>query len=62
MTLEGLSWIVITNGVVQLTGLVVMIVIAVYGLRKTAREHHELMRLSRGVAGSPQPFLHIVRL
>lgn len=51
MTLDGLSWIVIANGLVQLAGLVVMIVIAVHGIRKTEREHLEIMRLSRSVAG-----------
>ena len=40
----GLSWIVIANGVVQLTGLIVILVIGVRG-------HRELVRLSRGIAG-----------
>lgn len=44
MSLEGLSWIVIANGIIQLTGLVVIIAIAVRGDR-------DLARLSRGVAG-----------
>jgi hypothetical protein len=44
MTLEGLSWIVIANGLVQLAGLVVIIAIGVRG-------HRELVRLSRGIAG-----------
>ena len=47
MTLEGLSWIVIVNGLVQLAGLVAIIVMAV----QAHREHREIMRLSRGVAG-----------
>ena len=47
MTLEGLSWIVIANGLVQLAGLVAIIVMAV----QAHREHGEIMRLSRGVAG-----------
>ena len=41
MTLEGLSWIVIA------AGLVAIIVLAV----QAHREHREIMRLSRGVAG-----------
>ncbi len=40
MTLEGLTWIVVMNGLVQLAGLVVMI-----------RNHREIVRMSRGVAG-----------
>ena len=44
MTLEGLSWIVIANGLVQLAGLVVILVVGVRG-------HQELVRLSRAIAG-----------
>jgi hypothetical protein len=40
MTLEGLSWIVITNGLVQLAGLILMI-----------RNHREIVRMTRGLAG-----------
>ncbi|MGH7334278.1 MAG: hypothetical protein ACREKS_16345 [Candidatus Rokuibacteriota bacterium] len=40
MTLEGLSWIVIANGLVQLAGLVMMI-----------RNHREIVRMTRGLAG-----------
>src|SRR6059036_896434 len=47
MTLQGLSWIVIANGLVQLAGLLAIIVMAV----QAHREHREIMRLSRGVAG-----------
>ena len=47
MTLEGLSWIVIANGLVQLAGLLAIIVMAV----QAHWEHREIMRLSRGVAG-----------
>jgi hypothetical protein len=39
MTLEGLSWIVITNGLVQLAGLILMI-----------RNHREIVRMTRGLA------------
>jgi hypothetical protein len=40
MTLEGLSWIVIANGLVQLAGLILMI-----------RNHREIVRMTRGLAG-----------
>jgi hypothetical protein len=39
MTLEGLSWIVIANGLVQLAGLILMI-----------RNHREIVRMTRGLA------------
>jgi hypothetical protein len=44
MTLEGLSWIVIANGLVQLTGLVIMLIMMI-------RNHREMVRMTRGVAG-----------
>ena len=40
MTLEGLTWIVVVNGLVQLAGFIVMI-----------RNHREIVRMTRGVAG-----------
>jgi hypothetical protein len=40
MTFEGLSWIVIANGLVQLAGLILMI-----------RNHREIVRMTRGLAG-----------
>jgi hypothetical protein len=44
MTLEGLSWIVITNGLVQLAGLIL-------GLILMIRNHREIVRMTRGLAG-----------
>jgi len=44
VTLDGLSWIVIANGLVQLAGLVVIVVLGVRG-------HRELVRMVRSVAG-----------
>ena len=44
VTLEDLSWIVIANGLVQLSGLVLMIVITIRGQR-------EIVRMTRAVAG-----------
>jgi hypothetical protein len=44
MTLDGLSWIVIVNGVVQLSGLLLLGVVLVRG-------HREVVRMSRAVAG-----------
>jgi hypothetical protein len=43
MTLEGLSWIVITNGLVQLAGLIL-------GLILMIRNHREIVRMTRGLA------------
>jgi len=40
MTLEGLTWIVVVNGLVQLAGFIVMI-----------QNHREIVRMTRGVAG-----------
>ena len=40
MTIEGLTWIVIANGMVQLGGLILMI-----------RNHREIVRMTRGLAG-----------
>ena len=37
---DGLTWIVVVNGPVQLAGLVVII-----------RDHREIVRMTRGVAG-----------
>ena len=44
MTLEGLTWIVVVNGLVQLAGLIVIVVVSV-------RNHREIVRMTRGVAG-----------
>lgn len=44
MTLEGLTWIVVVNGVVQLAGLVIL---GVY----LHRGHREILRMTRAVAG-----------
>ncbi len=44
MTLEGLSWIVITNGLVQLAALIL-------GLILMIRNHREIVRMTRGLAG-----------
>ena len=44
MTLEGLAWIVIVNGLVQLAGLIVMLVMMIRG-------HREIVRMTGGVAG-----------
>ncbi|MGH7326567.1 MAG: hypothetical protein ACREJ9_18250 [Candidatus Rokuibacteriota bacterium] len=44
MTLDGLSWIVIVNGLVQLSGLLLLGIILVRG-------HREMVRISRAVAG-----------
>ena len=44
VTLEDPSWIVIANGLVQLSGLVLMIVITIRGQR-------EIVRMTRAVAG-----------
>jgi hypothetical protein len=44
MMLEGLSWIVIANGLVQLAGLIIMLMIMV-------RNHREIVRMTRGLAG-----------
>jgi hypothetical protein len=40
MTLEGLTWIVVVNGLVQLAGFIVMI-----------RDHRGIVRMARGLAG-----------
>jgi hypothetical protein len=40
MTLEGQTWIVVVNGLVQLAGFIVMI-----------QNHREIVRMARGVAG-----------
>jgi hypothetical protein len=40
MTLEGLTWIVLVNGLVQLAGFMVMV-----------RNHREIVRMTRSVAG-----------
>jgi hypothetical protein len=45
--LEGLTWIVVANGLVQLAGLIVIIRYHIVSLR----EHREIMRLIRGTAG-----------
>ena len=44
MTLQDLSWVVIVNGLVQLGGLVVILVIGI-------RHYRELVRLDRAIAG-----------
>ena len=44
MTLEGLTWIVVVNGLVQLAGLVLLGVFLVHGQR-------EIARMTRAVAG-----------
>ena len=44
MTLQDLSWVVILNGVVQLAGLLVILVIGI-------RHYRELVRLDRAIAG-----------
>jgi len=44
MTLEGLTWIVVVNGLVQLAGLVLLGVLLVRGQR-------EIARMTRAVAG-----------
>jgi len=44
MTLEGLTWIVVLNGVVQLAGLVLLGVFLVRG-------QQEIARMTRAVAG-----------
>lgn len=44
MAPEHLPWIVIVNGLVQLTGLIVILVIGI-------RHYRELVRLDRAIAG-----------
>ena len=44
MTLESLTWIVVVNGLVQLAGLLVIVTVSV-------RNHREIVRMMRGVAG-----------
>ena len=44
MTLDGLTWIVMVNGLIQLSGLVVMISLMIKG-------HREMTRMTRAVAG-----------
>lgn len=44
MTLDNLSWIVIVNGLVQLSGLLLLGIILV-------RDYREMVRISRAVAG-----------
>jgi hypothetical protein len=44
MTLEGLTWIVVVNGIVQLAGLVLLGVLLTRGQR-------EIARITRAVAG-----------
>lgn len=44
MTLEGLTWIVVVNGLVQIAGLVLLGVFLI-------RSQRELVRLVRAVAG-----------
>jgi hypothetical protein len=44
MTSEGLTWIVVVNGVVQLAGLILLAFVLVRG-------HREIARITRAVAG-----------
>ena len=44
MTLDGLTWIVVANGLIQLSGLVLMITLMIKG-------HREMTRMTRAVAG-----------
>ena len=44
MTFEGLTWIMVVNGLIQLSGLVVMITLMIKG-------HREMTRMTRAVAG-----------
>lgn len=44
MTLDGLSWIVIANGLAQLAGLITMMIMMI-------RNHREMVRMTRGLAG-----------
>lgn len=44
MTLEDLSWIVVVNGLVQLSGLLLLGIFLVLG-------HREMIRMTRAVAG-----------
>ncbi|MBI4611911.1 MAG: hypothetical protein HY726_23210 [Candidatus Rokubacteria bacterium] len=47
MTLDGLTWIVVVNGLVQLAGLITLVILAVRGLRAAG----EISRMTRAVAG-----------
>ena len=47
MTLESLTWIVVTNGLVQLAGLIVLVRYHI----AIIRDHREMVRLIRGTAG-----------
>jgi hypothetical protein len=51
MTLEGVTWIVVVNGLVQLAGFVVIIALGVQG----HREHREFLRMNRALAGLMYP-------
>jgi hypothetical protein len=44
MTLEGLTWIVVVNGLVQLAGLMVGVVVLI-------RNHRQIMRMARDLTG-----------
>jgi hypothetical protein len=47
MSLADLGWIVIVNGLVQLAGLLVLVILAVKGLRAVS----DISRMVRAVAG-----------
>ena len=47
MTHEGVAWVVVVNGLVQLTGLIVIITLGIIGIKG----HRELTRMTRAVAG-----------
>jgi len=47
MTLEGLTWIVVVNGLVQFAGLITLVILAVRGLRAAG----EISWMTRAVAG-----------
>ena len=47
MTHEGLAWVVVVNGAIQLTGLIVIITLGIIGIKG----HREVTRMTRAVAG-----------
>jgi len=51
MTFEGLTWIVVVNGAVQLAGLVLLGVFLIRGQSEIVRGLQEITRMTRAMAG-----------